>query len=111
MNWVDQILQKIFRTKEVHVTFKGKATTDPFEIIELDRGWQDGYDYTMKNYKWRKPFKFPDLPGYWGNGWAEGYNYARSKLYHEWWGSFSSLSLQENGDYEITYPDGRKIIV
>lgn len=119
MNWVNDLLNKALSKKEPEVikhTFKGKATTDPYEIAELSRGWQMGYDFTLENYTLEGGYKidWPDdwAKGFFGNGFAEGCISGRSFIIDRDYPGWVSIS----GEYEngmnwtvITFKDGRVI--
>lgn len=116
MKWVDDILNKAIKeTKNVEsVTFKGKATTDPFEIAELGSGWQAGYDFTLSNYTLEDGYKidWPDgwAKGFYGNGFAEGCISGRSFIIDRDYPGWVSISGEHKDGMSwtvITFKDGR----
>lgn len=114
MKWIDKLLNSVLSKKEPEVikhTFKGKATTDQFEIALLKDGWQDGYDYTIEN--WTEGEGLPDgtFPefmkhqhGFYWNGWAEGVRSGISWHYDRLFPNYKSVSWNpETKKYEVTY--------
>jgi hypothetical protein len=118
MAWVDDLLkiiinQKNSEPKEINFSFSGKATDNIEHKPEWDRGFEDGYWWTMKNWKLTKPSKFPEGwgEGWYGHGFAEGNISARNQILDRDYPGMSGLSWVGGYRYEITFKDGRKIIV
>lgn len=112
MKWVNDLLNKVLSKKVPEVikhTFKGKATTDPFEIALLNAGWQDGFDYWMEH--WSEGCCSPAFPefmqhqhGFYWNGWAEGHHSAINRRLDILYPGAKSLSYNsETKKYDATY--------
>jgi hypothetical protein len=107
------LINNIINQQEPEVikhTFKGKATTDPFEIALLRSGWQDGFDYCMEN--WTEGggnfTTFPEFMqhqhGFYWNGWAEGIYSGINRHLDRLYPGAKSLSYnQKTKKYDATY--------
>lgn len=112
MKWVNDLLNNIFSKKQpqaIKYTFKGEATTDPFEIALLRAGWQDGFDYWMEHWSegcCLNPFPefLNDKHGFYWNGWAEGHFSAINRRLNQLYPGAKSLSYNsETKKYDATY--------
>lgn len=121
MDFATKILNQIFGSgnHSETFTFKGKATTDPFEISELGIGWQMGYDYTLEHYKnFRYDGPWPEgwgngfgVSGFRGNGWAEGCVSGRSFIDGRDYPGLISMRRRSDNKVVLHFKDGKIIIV
>lgn len=114
MNEVDKIINKSIGlpyeengVTKISITLKGKATTDPFEISELNRGWKDGFEHAIFNWTESGEFKvFPEgcNIGIYGNGFSEGVKSGINRHLDRLYPGAKSLSYNRvTKKYDVTY--------
>ena len=116
MKWVNDLINKILSPQKdapkkeiISITFKGEATTDPFEKAQLAAGWQAGFDYAFEYWEESGGLDpFPEFMehehGFYHNGFAEGVKTAVQQRLALLYPGFKSLAYNnETRKYDATY--------
>lgn len=115
MSWVNNLLSTLLKkpSEKVSFTFRGNAWDNIEWKPTWDKGFEAGYEWTMNNWKLTQRSEFPEgwNDGWFGNGFAEGHISARGDILRRDYPGMLSLSWVSGCKYEITFKDGRKIIV
>lgn len=119
MDFASKVLDDLFGHHSTTFVFKGSGYMSPQDSEYWNRGFDMGYNFTLKHYKNLKyEMPWPDdwgngfgESGIIGNGWAEGCSSERSVIIEKEYPGLLSMSLRPDKKYDLVFKDGRKIIV